>query len=75
MRPAAGSAFAAQCPPCSGFSVLICYGMARCREQGPHPTTRRLVLHGVDAVGLVHALLLRIQALVLPIQTLVFSGH
>ena len=32
-------------------------------------TTRRLVLHGVDAVGLVHALLLRIQALVLPIQT------
>jgi hypothetical protein len=38
-------------------------------------TTRRLILHGVDAVGLVHALLLRIQALVLPIQTLVFSGH
>ena len=38
-------------------------------------TTKRLVLHGVDAVGLVHALLLRIQALVLPIQTLVFSGH
>jgi multidrug resistance efflux pump len=38
-------------------------------------TVRRLVLHGVDAVGLVHALLLRIQALVLPIQALVFSGH
>ena len=38
-------------------------------------TTRRFVLHAVDAVGLVHALLLRIQALVLPIQTLVFSGH
>jgi multidrug resistance efflux pump len=38
-------------------------------------TTRRLVLHGVDAVGIVHALLLRIQALVLPIQSLVFSGH
>ena len=38
-------------------------------------TTRRMILHGVDAVGLVHALLLRIQALVLPIQTLVFSGH
>ena len=38
-------------------------------------TTRRLVLHGVDAVGLIHALLLRIQALVLPIQTLVFAGH
>ncbi len=38
-------------------------------------TTRRLVLHGVDAVGIVHALLLRIQALVLPIQALVFFGH
>ncbi len=36
---------------------------------------RRFVLHAVDAVGLVHALLLRIQALVLPIKTLVFSGH
>jgi hypothetical protein len=29
----------------------------------------------VDAVWLVHAMILRIQALVLPIQTLVFSGH
>src|SRR5215212_5445808 len=37
--------------------------------------TRGLVLHTVDAVGLVHAMILRIQALVLPIQTLVFSGH
>ena len=33
------------------------------------------VLHAIDAVGLVHAMLLRIQALVLPIKTLVFSGH
>jgi multidrug resistance efflux pump len=32
-------------------------------------------LHVVDATGLVHALLLRIQALLLPIQTLVLSGH
>ena len=37
--------------------------------------TRRFVLHAVDAVALVHALLLRIQALLLPIQTLVFAGH
>jgi hypothetical protein len=29
----------------------------------------------VDAVGLVHAMILRIQALVLPIRRLVFSGH
>ncbi|MGY4474112.1 HlyD family secretion protein [Bradyrhizobium sp. USDA 3364] len=33
------------------------------------------VLHAIDAVGLVHALLLRIQALLLPIKTLVLSGH
>jgi multidrug resistance efflux pump len=38
------------------------------------PAGKRLVLHVVDAVGLVHALLLRIQALLLPI-TLVLSGH
>jgi hypothetical protein len=29
----------------------------------------------VDAVGLVHAMLLRIQALLLPVKTLVLSGH
>jgi hypothetical protein len=42
------------------------------------PETGRLkglALHAVDALGLVHALILRIQALVLPFQTLVFSGH
>ncbi len=33
------------------------------------------VLHAIDAVGLVHAMLLRIQALLLPIKTLVLSGH
>jgi hypothetical protein len=32
-------------------------------------------LHAVDTVGLVHAIILRIQALVHPIQTLVFGGH
>lgn len=37
--------------------------------------TKRFALHAVDAVGLVHALILRIQALMLPITTLVFSGH
>jgi multidrug resistance efflux pump len=36
---------------------------------------RRIVLHAVDAVGVVHAMLLRIQALLLPIKDLVFSGH
>jgi hypothetical protein len=36
---------------------------------------KRFVLHAVDAVGVVHAMLLRVQALLLPIQTLVLSGH
>lgn len=35
----------------------------------------RIYLHGVDAVGVVHAVILRAQALMLPIKTLVFSGH
>ncbi|WP_426616083.1 HlyD family secretion protein [Bradyrhizobium sp. McL0616] len=38
-------------------------------------TARKIALHVVDGVGLVHALLLRIQALLLPIQTLVLGGH
>lgn len=38
-------------------------------------TARWLFLHVVDTVGLLHALLLRIQAVLLPIQTLVLTGH
>ena len=38
-------------------------------------TLQRVGLHAVDTVGLVHALILRIQALLLPIQTLVLKGH
>jgi len=38
-------------------------------------TLSRVTLHAVDALALVHALILRLQALVLPFQTLVFSGH
>ena len=34
-----------------------------------------VALHVVDALALVHALILRLQALVLPFQNLVFSGH
>ena len=36
---------------------------------------RRIALHVVDALALVHALILRLQALVLPFKILVFSGH
>ena len=38
-------------------------------------TLRALALHAVDALALVHAIILRLQALILPFQTLVFSGH
>jgi multidrug resistance efflux pump len=38
-------------------------------------TSMWLYLHAVDAVGVVHALILRIQALLLPVQMLVLSGH
>jgi len=38
-------------------------------------TLKGIALHVVDATGLVHALLLRIQAILLPIKTLVLSGH
>lgn len=36
---------------------------------------KSFALHVIDAVGIVHAMLLRIQALLLPIQTLVLTGH
>jgi hypothetical protein len=38
-------------------------------------TGRRLFLHVVDTVGLVHAMILRAQAMMLPVQTLVLGGH
>jgi multidrug resistance efflux pump len=36
---------------------------------------RRLWLHGVDAVGIVHAVIIRAQALLIPVKTLVLGGH
>jgi len=38
-------------------------------------TIKRVILHAVDALGLVHALILRLQALMLPVKVLVLSGH
>ncbi|WP_095089173.1 HlyD family secretion protein [Mesorhizobium sophorae] len=38
-------------------------------------TLQWVFLHVVDTVGLVHAMILRIQALLLPVQTLVLGGH
>jgi multidrug resistance efflux pump len=37
-------------------------------------TMKSLYLHAIDTVGVVHAIILRIHALLLPFQTLVFSG-
>lgn len=36
---------------------------------------QRTALHVLDATAIVHAMLLRLQALILPVQTLVLSGH
>jgi multidrug resistance efflux pump len=38
-------------------------------------TLKGVALHVVDALALVHALILRLQAAVLPFKVLVFSGH
>jgi multidrug resistance efflux pump len=38
-------------------------------------TAKWLFLHVVDTVAIVHAMILRIQALLLPVQTLVLGGH
>ncbi|MCV9910459.1 HlyD family secretion protein [Brucella sp. HL-2] len=44
-------------------------------NSGKAGTMRSLFLHAVDATGLVHAMILRIQAIMMPVQTLVLSGH
>lgn len=38
-------------------------------------TFERFGMHAVDAIALVHAMILRVQALFIPIQTLVLKGH
>ncbi|MGM4910542.1 HlyD family secretion protein [Hyphomicrobiales bacterium] len=38
-------------------------------------TFKWIGLHVIDTVGVVHAMILRIQALLLPVQTLVLTGH
>ncbi|QIB33833.1 HlyD family secretion protein [Ancylobacter pratisalsi] len=44
-------------------------------ESGEVGGLQAVYLHVVDTVAVVHALLLRLQAVILPIQTLVFTGH
>jgi len=38
-------------------------------------TFKSIGLHVIDTVGVVHAMILRMQALLLPVQTLVLTGH
>jgi multidrug resistance efflux pump len=47
---------------------------ARLQEPGLG-SLHRLSLHAIDTIGLVHALILRLQALVLPIKILIGAGH
>lgn len=42
---------------------------------GELATSEFVYYHMVDTVGLVHALILRMQALMIPVQSLVFAGH
>lgn len=42
---------------------------------GQAGTMRSLFLHAVDATGIVHAVILRIQAIMMPVQVLVLGGH
>jgi hypothetical protein len=42
---------------------------------GELSTMGAIYYHMVDALSIVHAILLRVQAVLLPVQILVFSGH
>ncbi|MDA8620045.1 hypothetical protein OAO91_10350 [Luminiphilus sp.] len=44
-------------------------------EQGDLGLGQTLLLHMVDTVGVIHAIILRMQALLMPVQMLVFAGH
>lgn len=62
--------------PQGGTCVANAYTSHHDRLQDPNlGALRRFGLHAIDAVGLVHAMILRIQALLLPIQALVLGGH
>jgi multidrug resistance efflux pump len=62
--------------PQGGTCIANAYTSSHERLQDPNlGFLARFGLHAIDAVGLVHAMILRIQALLLPIKTLVFGGH
>ncbi|MCU0836691.1 MAG: biotin/lipoyl-binding protein [Chromatiaceae bacterium] len=62
--------------PLGGNCIANLYTSNHDRLQDPEVgALSRLGLHLVDTVGLVHALILRMQALLLPFKVLVFGGH
>jgi multidrug resistance efflux pump len=62
--------------PLGGNCIANAYTNSHEELQDPDISTWRwLALHGIDTVGIVHAAILRMQALLLPLKTLVFSGH
>ncbi|MCK3778219.1 HlyD family secretion protein [Ensifer sesbaniae] len=62
--------------PPGGSCIANAYTNSHDELESPDISTARWAyLHVVDAVGLVHAMILRMQALMLPVQTLVLGGH
>jgi multidrug resistance efflux pump len=62
--------------PQGGSCIANAYTSTHEALQDPNISALRwLGLHAIETIGLVHAMLLRIQALLLPIQTLVLGGH
>jgi hypothetical protein len=62
--------------PLGGNCIANLYTNNHEALQNPEISTlHSFALHAIDTVGLVHALILRLQALLLPINTLVLSGH
>jgi multidrug resistance efflux pump len=62
--------------PLGGNCIANLYTNNHEALQNPEISTlHSLALHAIDTVGLVHALILRLQALLLPINTLVLGGH
>jgi multidrug resistance efflux pump len=61
-------------PPGSSCVVNVYTSNHDKLESADLGTLHRLALHMIDAVGVVHAAILRLQAILLPVRTLVFSG-
>lgn len=62
--------------PPGGSCIANAYTSFHDALQSPNiGTLRWLGMHVVDTVALVHAMILRIQAILMPVQLLVFKGH